>query len=168
MRIISGTYKSRKITTDPKASFRPTSARVRKSLFDLLGPVSGLSILDLFAGSGILGFEAMSRGGSKLSSVEMNTKYVKLIRQNAVELGVECDVIKIDAFTYLKTCPQFDIIFADPPYGDTDLQLLLELCLNKLHKGGRLVIESSKHDLELDGGKVKEYGDTRLTIFTHE
>ena len=98
----------------------------------------------------------------------MNTKYVKLIRQNAVELGVECDVIKIDAFTYLKTCPQFDIIFADPPYGNTDLQLLLELCLNKLHKGGRLVIESSKHDLKLDGGKVKEYGDTRLTIFTHE
>lgn len=168
MKILSGLYKSRNIKTDPRASFRPTSARVRKSLFDILGTLDGLSVLDLFAGSGILGFEAMSRGASRVTSVESDPKFAKLIRQNAGDLGVVCDIKRMDAFAYLQSCSRFDIIFADPPYGKADLQLLLELCLNKLHNGGRLVIESSKHNPELDGGKIREYGDTRLTFFSHE
>ena len=168
MKILSGLYKSRSVKTIQNASYRPTVSRVRKSLFDILGPLNGLDILDLFAGSGILGFEAMSRGGSFVTFIENNASSALLIQQNAAALGVECSVRKTDVIDYLQSCPQFDLIFADPPYGKIELQSLVELCLINLNNGGRLVLESSKHDAELSGGKIKQYGDTRLTFFTHE
>lgn len=168
MKILSGLYKSRSVKTESNASYRPTSSRVRKSLFDILGSLDGLDVLDLFAGSGILGFEAMSRGGSSVTFVEKNASSVHLIKQNAAALGLDCRVRKTDVTAYLQSCPPFDLIFADPPYGKFDLQSLVELCLNNLNNGGRLIIESSKHDAELSGGKIKHYGDTRLTFFTHE
>ncbi|MBT3216323.1 MAG: methyltransferase [Candidatus Marinimicrobia bacterium] len=168
MKILSGQYKGIFIRTESKSTYRPTAARVRKSLFDILGPLENLTILDLFSGSGMLGFEAMSRGGRALTFVEDNASANKLLLLNAKNIGLKCTIKRSDVLKFLTNCPHYDLILADPPYGKYDLQLLVELCLKKLNYGGRLVVESSKHDAVLNGIKIKKYGDTRITFFTNE
>ena len=78
MNILSGRYKGLEIKTNKRLSYRPTSSKVRKSIFDILGSLHGLSVLDIFAGSGILGFEAASRGAAKLTFVDNNRKVIAL------------------------------------------------------------------------------------------
>mgnify|MGYP003323291328 CR=1 FL=1 len=83
MNILAGCFKGQKICTIAKASYRPTTSRVRKSIFDILGNLQGLSVLDIFSGSGILGFEAASRGASILTFVDNNRKVIELIKINS-------------------------------------------------------------------------------------
>ena len=83
MNIIAGRFNGQKIRTSAKASYRPTTSRVRKSIFDILGDLEGCSVLDLFAGSGILGFEAASRGAAAVTFVDNDRRNVQLIHVNS-------------------------------------------------------------------------------------
>ena len=118
MNILAGRFKGQKIRTIMKASYRPTTSRVRKSIFDMLGDLDDYSVLDLFAGSGILGFEAASRGATAITFVDNNRRNVKSIHVNSqiFQDQVEMKVVYKDWYHYLRVCRDYDIIFADPPY----------------------------------------------------
>ena len=168
MRIMAGHYKNLQIKTSSKLLYRPTSSRVRKSIFDILGNLKDLSVLDIFAGSGILGFEAASRGASELTFVDNNRKIIDLIRYNCTKLDNE---VLTNVFCnrwdiFMKKEYKYDIIFADPPYGKIDIMRLMEKGLSSLLNNGRFVLESSKRDTIPDGGTSKVFGDTAVTIWT--
>ncbi|MDP2928237.1 MAG: RsmD family RNA methyltransferase [Candidatus Omnitrophota bacterium] len=119
MRITTGKYRNRKIQM-PKG-IRPTQDKVRKAVFDILGDISGLTFLELFAGSGAVGFEALSRGAGELVLVELNRDSIESIRKNIDILrATSCSVIHIEAQKAVKLLHEsgksFDIIFIDPPY----------------------------------------------------
>lgn len=119
MRITSGQYKGR-IIKMPK-DIRPTQDKVRKALFDILGDIEGLSFLELFAGSGAVGFEAVSRGVKELALVENNRACLAVIEQNMEALGIGgCALYPLDVGSVVqklhKSGRKFDIIFLDPPY----------------------------------------------------
>jgi len=136
MRIISGTSKGRKLVTPKGSSVRPTSDRVKESIFNILGgEVEGKAVLDLFAGTGNLGIEALSRGAKKAIFVEKGWQGLRLIRQNLLQCGMveRAEIISKDAIRSIGFLNQrgesFDLILMDPPYEKG----LIQRILNKLH-----------------------------------
>jgi len=168
MNILAGRFKGQKISTIMKASYRPTTSRVRKSIFDMLGDLDDYSVLDLFAGSGILGFEAASRGATAITFVDNNRRNVKLINVNSKNFHgqVEMKVVCKDWCRYLRMRHGYDVIFADPPYGKIDITGLVEKCLTTLLNNGRFVLETSSRESIPMGGRRKQFGDTVITIWT--
>ena len=168
MNILAGRFKGQKIRTIAKASYRPTTSRVRKSIFDMLGDLDDYSVLDLFAGSGILGFEAASRGATAITFVDNNRRNVKSIHVNSqiFQDQVEMKVVCKECLHYLRVRHKYDIIFADPPYGKIDKSKLVEKCLTTLLNNGRFVLETSFREWIPAGGRSKRYGDTKITIWT--
>ena len=167
--ILAGAYKGTRISSPSATATRPTSARVRKSLFDILGNLAGYTVLDLFAGTGALGFEAASRGASEVTFVERERKLSDSIRKNSLLFDVTDIKVKTeDSFRFLKRCEdQFDLILADPPYGSIDLDLLLDSARSRLKGGGRFVIESAvREGWQPSEGKIRTYGDTQLAFIT--
>ena len=167
--ILAGTYKGTRLKMPDSAGTRPTSARVRKSLFDMLGDLSGSSVLDIFSGSGALGFEAASRGAGSVTFVDSDRRAVESIRKNGLLFhGVNLDFIRQDVFRFLKQCnSSFDLILADPPYEKVNLNGLADQAIKRLGSGGRLVIESSvREKWNSEGARVKKYGDTQISIFS--
>jgi 16S rRNA (guanine(966)-N(2))-methyltransferase RsmD len=135
MRIISGTSKGRKLATPKGSSVRPTSDRVKESIFNILrGEVEGKVVLDLFAGTGNLGIEALSRGAKKTTFVEKGWRGLRLIRQNLLQCGMmeRAEIIPKDAIRSIGLLSQkgraFDLILMDPPYEKG----LIQRILNKL------------------------------------
>ncbi len=131
MRIISGIYKSRKLIAPKGDSTRPTSDRARESLFNVLNNLidfDGISVLDLFAGSGAFAFEAMSRGAESAMLIEQNRKAAEAIKENAVafEIAAKVQIISKDVYKWLdhpltpssERRGNYDLVFADPPYDD--------------------------------------------------
>ena len=119
MQIHAGNLKGRRIKTVKNAPYRPTTAIVRKSLFDILRDIEDKSFLDLFSGTGIIGFEAISRGARHVTFVEKSIRANALLKINHSLLGLTrdiCTIKKIDAYTFLNKNLKYDIIFADPPY----------------------------------------------------
>ena len=128
VRIISGQWRRRQLRVPDVDGLRPTPDRVRETLFNWLrDAVEGARCLDLYAGSGALGFEAASRGASKVLLVEKNQAAVVSLREQASELGAEqIEVVHADVPRWLQgAASPFDIVFLDPPFGSTDLG---ELC----------------------------------------
>ena len=168
MNILAGRFKGQKIRTIMKASYRPTTSRVRKSIFDMLGDLDDYSVLDLFAGSGILGFEAASRGATAITFVDNNRRNVKSIYANSqiFQDQVEMKVVFKDWYHYLRVRQEYDIILADPPYGKIDIARLVEKCLTTLLNNGRFVLETSSRESIPVGGRSKKFGDTMITIWT--
>ncbi len=167
MKIIAGRYKGRQIVTLRGNRYRPTTARVRKSIFDILGDINGLTVLDLFAGSGILGIEAASRGADSVTFVENDYKVIKRLQTNCSRFP-EADLIikRSDAIAYLTKCGNFDLVFADPPYGKIDLIQLIERCRKQINDAGNFILESSIHDkLPTDYQRKNKYGDTQVTFW---
>jgi len=124
MRIIAGTVGGRRIDAPAGADVRPTTDRVREALFSSLGNrVAGASVLDLFAGSGALGLESLSRGAGHATFVERGKGTLLILRRNIASLGMDdrCAVVAGDALTFLRNHPpaRFDLIFLDPPYDGT-------------------------------------------------
>ena len=117
MKILAGRFGGRKIKTSKNLPYRPTKSLVRKSLFDHLTPFEYNSVLDLFSGSGILGFEAGSRGADSIVFVEKDQGTLRYLKQNSdLLVGPEYSFYGLDAFIYLeKKRENFDLIFADPP-----------------------------------------------------
>ena len=171
MQILAGQYKGRRILTSSKLPYRPTQTRIRKSLFDILGNLSEKTVLDLYAGSGILGFEAASRGAAEITFVEKNQKMTKILHRNSSFFTDTIFYVEnYSAEAFLDTDELYDIIIADPPYELTESKngttgkFLIDLCFNRLKLHGTFVFEmSSKSDIK--GDREKYYGDTKLVFW---
>jgi 16S rRNA (guanine966-N2)-methyltransferase len=167
MRVIAGEHKGRRLAGPPAKStdVRPTSDRARETLFALLGRLSGLRVLDLFAGTGALAIEAISRGAD--SAVLVDTD-LKLARRNVSELGIDnrCELVRSDAIRYLKGSDErFGLICCDPPYKLADRlgPDLAEHLPARLARFGRLVVESSAREpLELDLPKLEPVAERTI------
>lgn len=138
IRIIGGTHRGRKLRFADVSGLRPTPDRVRETLFNWLAPrIPGARCLDLFAGSGALGFEAMSRGAGEVVFVDNHSQAVKSLRDNIELLGEDkAEVVQADALHWLDkpAAEPFDIIFLDPPFRRD----LLETCCQRIVSGGWL------------------------------
>jgi len=176
MRIISGKYKGR-IVKMPKG-IRPTQNKVRKALFDILGDVEGLSFLELFAGSGAIGFEAVSRGVRELTLVEYNRNCLLAINKNIESLKLKsCQLYPKESGEAIKKIHQdkkkFDIIFLDPPYHRGMVKKTLQIlgAYDILAPNGLVVIQHFKKDSlpETEGDLIlfrqSRYGDTILSFY---
>jgi 16S rRNA (guanine966-N2)-methyltransferase len=146
VRIIAGKWRSRLVSFPPAAELRPTPDRVRETLFNWLGQrLDGLACLDLFAGSGALGFEALSRGAASVVMVESDREVATALRESARALEAEgVEVVHSDALEYLARSRQkFDVVFLDPPFA-SDLALrALSRLPGLLNPGARVYIESA-------------------------
>lgn len=154
MRIVAGTLGGRVLKGPKKADvIRPTADRVRQSLFNVLGQTcEGLHVLDLFAGTGALAFEALSRGAVKAVLVDSGKEAQGLCRENAAALGVEIELLPLPAHKGIERLSargdRFELIFADPPYAQAAVDALLAALAAHplLAGGGRVVLEHSKHE----------------------
>jgi 16S rRNA (guanine966-N2)-methyltransferase len=171
VRICAGSYKSRRIVCPD--DIRPTSDRVKEALFSaLLVDFKDLDVLDVFAGSGALGIEALSRGAKTVTFVDSSVSSINFIKKNTSQLGCleVCIIIKSDALAYIKNCKQsFDLIFMDPPYNKGLASQIAPELYFLIKPGGIMVIEHSPKELITMGSyKHKSYGDTMLTFFRRE
>jgi 16S rRNA (guanine966-N2)-methyltransferase len=174
MRVIAGRYGGRRLQAPPGASTRPTSDRVREALFSVLGArVDDARVLDLFAGSGALGIEALSRGAAEVTFVDSAPAAIRAVRANLEALGASAEVRRADARRFLGSASaasrQYDLIFLDPPYrlaGRLGSELTAALPA-VLAPGAAVVAESDRRvPLELDLPILDErrYGDTLIRI----
>jgi len=176
MRITTGKYRNRKILM-PRG-IRPTQDKVRKAIFDILGDIEGLAFLELFAGSGAVGLEALSRGASELVMVESNRDSILAIKKNIEMLKItNCNLYHLEAEKGAKLLFQngkrFDIIFVDPPYLREMAKKILQTLegYDILAPHGFIVVQHSEAEIlpkessKFDLIKEARYGDTRLSIF---
>jgi 16S rRNA (guanine966-N2)-methyltransferase len=173
MRVISGEYGGRPLVTPRGRETRPTSDRVREALFSILGEVTGARVLDLFAGSGALGIEALSRGASAATFVDSSSAAIAAIRRNLSALGIEAEVVGQPAARFLerarRNARQYDLIFLDPPYRlASSLGRPLSVALvTVLGPDARVIVESDHRSplrLELEKLDERRYGDTLIQI----
>jgi 16S rRNA (guanine(966)-N(2))-methyltransferase RsmD len=153
IRITGGAWRSRHVNVAAIPGLRPTPDRVRETLFNWLGQdLTGLSCLDLFAGSGILGFEAASRGAVVATLVERDQRAIAALRHNADALGGErLEIVRADALEFLSHAPRrYDVVFLDPPYGCGWLTRIEE-SLPRALDGRTLIYAEAEHDLERIG-----------------
>lgn len=129
MRIVAGKWRGRFLTVDDAPGLRPSSGRIRETLFNWLAPViEGAHCLDLFAGTGVLGLEALSRGAASVTFVERSPKVAATLRRSIATLGADDAVLHVgDAFAWLGQAEPrcYDVVFLDPPYS---LESLADLC----------------------------------------
>lgn len=186
MRVIAGRLGGRRLKAPPGRTTRPTSERVREALFSMLGAVEGTSVLDLFAGTGALGIEALSRGAQSAVFVERDARVADILAGNLTALGLAGEVAQVrraDALAALKGArarkETYDLVFIDPPYAQArDLGPELSAMLPALLRpDARVVIESDRRaPLQLPhagtGGlaleRSRRYGDTSITIHRHQ
>jgi 16S rRNA (guanine966-N2)-methyltransferase len=170
---VAGLYRGRRIEAPRGRTTRPTSDRVREALFSILGRVDGLRVLDLYAGSGALGIEALSRGADEAVFVDSDVRAVAAVKANLEALGVDARVHRRDVFSWLGSATgggeAFDLVFADPPYSSASLTAgrLSELLPPLLTDSSLTVTESDKRDpllLALPLIDERTYGDTRIAI----
>ena len=178
MRVITGLYKGRNITTVKDRSVRPATDRVRVTIFNMLThriDFDGISVLDLFAGSGSLGIEALSRGARHATFVEQGHEAAEYLEENLRILGClrDAEIAEMDAISFLALPGgPYDIIFADPPYGFDRTAELPALVFHKdlVRPGGYLIIEHAQ-DCHFAGtpdwtaGPEKKFGRTLVTFF---
>jgi 16S rRNA (guanine(966)-N(2))-methyltransferase RsmD len=178
MRIIAGTARGRNLQSPRTDQIRPTSDRARSTLFNVIGPWIEGAVLDLFAGTGALGLEALSRGASRAVFVDSGKEAVKLCERHVEEFGFskQAEVLALPADRGLdvlqKRGDRFAFIFADPPYSLMKAQWLLERLADSalLLPGGTLLIESDKREAMPTHPAwalfdERELGDTRLRLF---
>ena len=178
MRIIAGKFARRKLFAPKGLLTRPTTNRTRESLFHLAEnrrEFTGASVLDLFAGAGTIGFEALSRGARSVVFVEKEGRVLQVARRNARKLDVEdqCIFLRADAVRYLRRYkgPAFDFIFADPPYSLEAMPEMPSLALPHTAEGGLFILEHDRRiffdrepahpDLDVS----RSYGRTVVSVF---
>ncbi|HKH18425.1 MAG TPA: 16S rRNA (guanine(966)-N(2))-methyltransferase RsmD [Solirubrobacteraceae bacterium] len=174
MRVIAGRYGGRRLKAPPGAAVRPTSDRVREALFSILGArVQEAGVLDLFAGSGALGLEALSRGARHATFVESAPAALAALRANLAALGADADVVRADALRWLRAASrgarQYDLVFLDPPYRRAaDLGATLSDLLPAVLAPGALVVAESDRraplELTITATDERRYGDTLIRI----
>jgi 16S rRNA (guanine(966)-N(2))-methyltransferase RsmD len=184
MRIIAGKYRGRKLKSPPSLQTRPTSDRLRETLFNILAPrIVGARFLDLCAGSGAVGTEALSRGAAQVTFVDRSRKMYALIETNLKLLKVsddESEVVSKEALEFLRRHTRneavaFDIIFFDPPYAmdyEAVLDYVAEQVMRLLAEGGVIIVEHHrKKDVKEEVGGLKRYrmlkqGDSCLSFYS--
>lgn len=173
IRITGGTLHGQVIASPKDKAVRPTTGMVRESLFSMLQTrLPGGRFLDLFAGSGLMGIEAVSRGAEFVLAVEQNRDHVRLIQSNYQKLKIDLQRAKVVPMDVLRLVERpnreeaFDIVFADPPYGLANINRAAEHIRQNgwLKPDGVLVIENSSREAAPEGFAVKPYGDTALFI----
>lgn len=177
MRIISGKLRSRRFEAPPGLTARPTGDRARLALFNMLGQaLEGARVLDGFAGSGALSFEAISRGAAAAVLFERDSAIASLLKENAARLGIE-EYVDIRQADFLADAPKlagvyaFDVIFLDPPYASGLLGQALEISEKLLSPGGIIVAEhSAETELPDETGMLEKlrsrrYGAAAFTFY---
>ena len=173
MRLTGGALGGRRLVAPRGERTRPTSDRVREALFAILGPLDGAGVLDLFAGSGALGLEALSRGATEATFVDSAPAAVRAVRRNLEALDLRGEVRRADARAFLRNAQSrgrsYDLILLDPPYRlAAGLgRELSEAVPPVLKAGGRVVVESDRRcplELELPLLDERRYGDTTIRI----
>jgi 16S rRNA (guanine966-N2)-methyltransferase len=167
MRVVAGRFRGRVLHSPRGRAVRPTSDKVRGAIFNVLGDVEGLRVLDLFAGTGALGIEALSRGAAEATFVDTDPATAE---RNLELVGVDAPVHRRDALQWLRFGGgPYDLVFVDPPYSSAPRlgEELTELLQAVLSQNARIVTESDKraplelgYPLEFE----RDYGDTRIRI----
>ena len=181
MRIISGKFKGRRLVSFNEDHIRPTTDRVKESLFNILGEkTDGARVLDLFAGTGNLGIEAISRGAASVDMVEVSLKSIQIIRKNlqALQITEGIQIHKSDVIKFIQNYEEasFDIILIDPPFPlKICLQTLTDIGICEIaHENTSIVVEHAKQELLPDQISTlrrvdsRDYGDKLLSFFIKE
>ena len=168
MRVVAGRYGGRTLKAPRGRDVRPTADRVREALFSILGPLDGLAVLDLFAGTGALGIEALSRGAASCVFVDVDTRPVVA---NLEALGIDAEVRRGRALGALRPDDQYDLVLLDPPYREAARlgPELTEALPGVLSSSARVVSESDRRhplELRLPLSDERRYGDTLIRIHT--
>ena len=166
--IIAGEYKGKKLYKYNDFSVRPTQAKVRKSIFQILEPFDGFDILDLYAGVGTLGLEALSRGANKVVFVEKDRQVFKVLKKNSLlfdDKNIILSSNNVSHFLSKKNNEKFDIIFADPPYQSSEFLNLLNGVQPLLKPNGIFCMEMKKQNLENIDARIKYYGNTQVIFW---
>ncbi len=175
MRVITGSARGKKLITLEGNDVRPTSDMVKEAIFSIVQfELAGAKVLDLFAGSGQLGIEALSRGASLAVFVDSSTDSVKVVRENLKNTGLAQNsrVVAMDSFAYLGGCKdKFDIVFIDPPYSKDIIPQILPKVVEKVNENGIIVCEHDKKDLlpEQAGDfcRFRTYSYGRIALTTY-
>jgi 16S rRNA (guanine966-N2)-methyltransferase len=167
VRIVAGEFGGRRLTMPKDSRVRPTADRVREAWMSILADaIPGARVLDLYAGSGALGLEALSRGAVKATFVELNPPSLKALQANVATLGVadRVTVHRGDALRYVEGLPPgaFDVALADPPYVRDDAARLVALFRSTPF--ARILSVEHRATDRLDGDSTRRYGDTALTF----
>ncbi len=175
MRVITGTARGRNLLTLPGEDVRPTTDRVKEAMFSIIQfEVEGSQVLDLFAGSGQLGIEALSRGAAYVTFVDSARESIDCIKTNLQKTNLRQNscVVQTDAFSFLKTSSgSFDIAFLDPPYSKGLLQKALPLIAERMNDNGIIICEhpygEEMPDEAGNFSKYREYkyGKLSLTVY---
>lgn len=175
MRIISGKYKGRKIILPLNLKARPTTDFAKEGLFNILShriDLKGLTVLDLFSGTGFLSYEFASREASLVIAVELNPTNANFIRKTAKKFQMPVYTVEADAFRYIeKVKTQFDIIFCDPPYDMNGIERLPKMIFEHdlLNNDGLLIIEHSKKNVFTNNVHFlhqRSYGKVQFSFFS--
>ena len=174
MRVITGTARGRRLKTPENYDIRPTTDNVKESVFNIIQfDIEGRRVLDLFAGTGQLGIECLSRGAAEAVFIDENTAAVKIVKENLKTCGFTAAVLQQDALSYLWHCGRFDLVFVDPPYDSGLYESVLETInsVDILSDGGIILCESRREktlpDMCVPYRKKKEYsyGRVKLTVY---
>ena len=176
MRVIAGTHKGRRLFSPGWAGLRPTSDRLRETLFDVLGArVEGARVLDGCAGTGAIGIEALSRGADHAVFIERDPRAVALIRRNVEQCGLtnRCTIRRDGLPAALERHTQgrpFDLVLLDPPYGAPDIGAILTAAAGRLEPQGLLVLERARRDAPLvppalESLRIVRAGDSVLEMY---
>jgi 16S rRNA (guanine966-N2)-methyltransferase len=180
MRVIAGRLGGRRLRAPAGVEVRPTADRVREALFSMLGDVEGTRVLDLFAGTGALGIEALSRGAASAVFVERDARAARVLEANLASLGLAAPAAEVrrgDAADALRRAREreekYDLVLIDPPYRQAGAwqEELASALPPLLEPGARIVVETDRRSvLGLDAAveRQRRYGDTLVTIHRHQ
>ena len=173
MRVITGSARGCKLNEPKDMAIRPTSDKVKESIFNIVQfDIEGRRVLDLFAGTGQLGIEALSRGAKSVTFVDESNDAIKIVRSNLEHCKLTGEIVRENAVSFLEHCGKYDLIFLDPPYKtgliDTVLRKIIQFDI--LSDGGIIVCETSSETEILPMselyfvGREYKYGKVKLTV----
>ena len=177
MRVITGTARGRRLKELEGMETRPTTDRVKEGMFSALQfDIEGRKVLDLFAGTGQLGIECLSRGAESCVFVDESREAVRIVKENLKTCNLKATVLQMDAVSFLRSAGPFDLIFIDPPYDSALYETVLEIInlVDILSDGGIIVVEARKDrqlpEMTAPYRKRKEYsyGKVKICIYTKE
>ena len=177
IKITGGYLKGRNINSIDGSTTRPTSSKVREALFSIIGnDIEDSTFLDLFAGTGLVGIEAVSRGSQKVISVEKDINAFKTLKKNVLSLSLEnnFEIFKTDAISFLKRSSNtFDYMYIDPPYRSESYEHFFDIISSKpnlLNSNGKIIVEYGTKiplpNINFTLIKTYKYGDTSLNIYS--
>ena len=177
MRVISGSMRGKRLREPANYDIRPTTDKVKESIFNIIQfDIEGRRVLDLFAGTGQLGIECLSRGAAEVTFVDQSREAIAIVRDNLKSCGFDARVVQEDSISFLSRRGTYDIILLDPPYATNLLDKALQIInsVDILTEGGIIMCESGREkpmpDMNMPYFKRKEYnyGKVKLTTYSKE